>query len=487
MQRFSIRWICLFAIALAAPAFGWDAHGHRIIAQLAVESMGPEAPDWLKDASVAQIADEATVPDRWRSTHLAQLTHLNNPDHYIDTEDLAPYGLTLKTLPPLRYEYVKAMVLARERAGDKFEGRPVNAARDTAKTEEWPGFAPYAILENYGKLQSAFSTVRILEKVNDPARAPQLEMARENAKVVMGIMAHYVGDCAQPLHTTKHHHGWVGDNPKGYTTDSKFHAYIDGGVLRLHHIDAAMVRPLCKFDAKLDAREPWDDVIAYIGVTFQTVEPLYELQKSGDLDKEPGKQFICERLAAGASMLGELYKAAWDSAAPQDKDIQEFERYDSFEAAAKKASSAKAKATPVAAVWYEISYPAPDVKETEKLIAGLWSDGTVVWSDNRDTGGKPYHTARISDDDVNKLLSDLSTAGLFEKLDQVHFGPDASHTVIAAKIGGKTQWLGSWHEPARPGMVATEAGLMATPKVRKRPKPRRNTSTFSMSGPARGS
>ena len=34
----------------------------------------------------------------------------------------------------------------------------------------------------------------------------------------MGVMGHYVGDCAQPLHTTKHHNGWVGENPHGYTT-----------------------------------------------------------------------------------------------------------------------------------------------------------------------------------------------------------------------------------------------------------------------------
>jgi hypothetical protein len=320
--------LALFLI-LAVPAFAWDADGHRLITQLAVEGMGPGTPDWLKDANtIAQVADQATVPDRWRSNHLPQLMHVNNPDHYIDIEDLAPYGLTLKTLPPLRYEFVKAMVLAREHAGDKFQGRPINAAHDTAKTEEWPGFAPYAILENYGKLQSAFSTVRVLEKANDPARAPQLEMARENAKAIMGVMAHYVGDGAQPLHVTKHHHGWVGENPKGYTTDKGFHAYIDGGVLRLHHIDATMVRPLCKFDLKLDAREPWDDVIAYLGVTFEQVEPLYALEKSGELRQEKGKQFICDRLAAGASMLGAMYKAAWDSAAPTKKDIEEFRKYD---------------------------------------------------------------------------------------------------------------------------------------------------------------
>jgi hypothetical protein len=334
MRRNLLR-LSLFALlTLAAPAFAWDAAGHRLIARLAVEGMGSTAPDWLKDPNcMAQIADQATVPDRWRSTHLPQLTHLNNPDHYLDVEDLAAYGLTLKTLPPLRYEYVKAMAVAKEKAGENFTGRPVNAARDTAKTEELPGFVPYAIVEQYGKLESAFSTIRVLEKLNDPARANELEMARQSAKYNMGIMAHFVGDAAQPLHTTKHHHGWVGVNPKGYTTDKGFHAYIDGTVLKLHHIDAEMVRPLCKFDIKLDTRDPWGDVITYLDTTFQRVEPLYVLEKSGELRQDKGKQFICERLGAGASMLGSLYKAAWDAAAPSDKDIEEFKKYDSFETA----------------------------------------------------------------------------------------------------------------------------------------------------------
>ena len=54
----------------------------------------------------------------------------------------------------------------------------------------------------------------------------------------MGILAHFVGDAAQPLHTTKHHHGWKGDNPNGYTTENSIHAYIDGGVIKTQRIDA---------------------------------------------------------------------------------------------------------------------------------------------------------------------------------------------------------------------------------------------------------
>lgn len=322
----------LLAASLSAlltfPARAWDAYGHRLITRLAVEGM-VDAPAWLSSPDAkAQIADQSVVPDRWRSTRINQLVHLNNPEHYLDVEDLEPYGLTLKTLPTLRYEYVKAMALAKERAGPGFKGRPVNPARDTAKTDELPGFIPYAIVEQYAKVQNAFLVVRTLEKLNDPRRAHQLDMARANARTQMGILSHFVGDAAQPLHMTKHHHGWVGDNPNQYTTDRGFHSYIDGRIINHHQIKDADVRAF--FDSKLtlEARAPWDGVLDYLNTSFVEVEPLYILKKAGDLEKSPGKAFIEKRLASGASMLSALYRAAWDSSEPTDKDMADFQRYD---------------------------------------------------------------------------------------------------------------------------------------------------------------
>ncbi len=321
----------LICTVFAWPARAWDAYGHRLITTVALKGMASakDSPAWLMEPGIARmVADGAVVPDRWRSSNINQLTHVNNPEHYLDIEDLAPYGLTLRTLPTLRYEYVKALALAKEKAGKDFTGRPVNPARDTAKTDELPGFVPYGIVEQYAKVQSAFSVVRMLEKINDPARAHQLELAKQNAMYNMGILAHYVGDAAQPLHMTKHHHGWFGENPHGYTTDRGFHSYIDGRVISLHKIGAADLAPFFNAKATVEARDPWSDVLTYLDATFQTVEPLYKLQKSGDLEKDAGKEFIEQRLAAGATMLSALYRAAWESAAPTDKDIAEFKKYD---------------------------------------------------------------------------------------------------------------------------------------------------------------
>ena len=323
----------VFALA-AAPAVAWDSYGHRLIARLALEGMskrlGADAPAWLNDKDMTgAIADNATTPDRWRSTRIAQLTHLNNPDHYIDAEELEEFGMSLKSMPRLRHEFVRQLEVAREKPG--FKGPPINEAQDPAHVREYPGTLPYATVETYAKVVSSMKTYRIIEKLNDPGRRDQLEGAKAAIIYNMGVLAHYVGDAAQPLHATIHHHGWAGPNPKGYTTDKKFHAWIDGGVIKLHNITLADVRALCPFKDTCNANDPWEDVIAHIQRSVDQVVPLYDLEKSGELKKAPGKEFTISRLSDGADMLSAMYAGAWTLATPDDKDVQEFVRYDNWQ------------------------------------------------------------------------------------------------------------------------------------------------------------
>ena len=131
---------------------------------------------------------------------------------------------------------------------------------------------------------------------------------------------------------------------------------------------------------------------------------------------------------------------------------------------------------PVAAVWYEISYPPPPKPGEElvprRLIVAVWPDGTVIWSDNRATGGKPYYIGRIPNELVTKLLASLKEVGLFDLPGGARFGPDASYTVIAADADGKRQWLGSWHDPptTRPRVHVGEGGMSALAPAQPRPK-----------------
>ena len=314
---------------LAAPALAWNAHGHRLITYLALSGLPADAPAWLKDAQLHnRAAFQANECDRWRGWRANPLRHVNEPNHYIDIDKLDQFGLTLNSLPKLRREYVRALAVAKYLHPEKVE--PYDATKDPAAVSEWPGFLPYAITEHYAALQASFNQVRILEQINDPKRSFQLEQSRANAIYHMGLLSHFVGDAAQPLHTTKHHHGWVGKNPAGYTTDRGFHSRIDGKVLEHHHLTFATVLPHVKFDRKINAADPWDDVLAHIQRSFDKMEPLYKLERDGELNGEAGKRFITERLSDGASMLSAMIWAAYTSAEPTSEQVEKWQRYNNF-------------------------------------------------------------------------------------------------------------------------------------------------------------
>jgi hypothetical protein len=318
----------LLCAAFATPALAWDGAGHRMITRVALRGLSQDMPAWLKDdPSVLAVADQAQVPDRWRGVRVAQLTHLNNPDHYLDIDDLPALGMTLRTMPRLRHEYVKQIALAR--AKPDFAGPPIDDKKDFAKTDEYPGFLPIAAMETYGKVVGAFKTLRMAEMLNkDGSRDAQIEAAKWNARVHLGQLSHFVGDASQPLHTTKHHHGWVGDNPNGYTTDRGIHAYIDGGVLKLHAISDADLSAKFDADRQLDRDDLFGQMLTHIERSFAHMEPLYQLQKAGDLEKDTGKTFIIERLADAASELSALIEAAWLDAAPSPEEVQNLIKFE---------------------------------------------------------------------------------------------------------------------------------------------------------------
>ncbi len=300
------------------PARAWDEEGHVIVTELAVRLLGDDAPEFIRNAAArARLSFLSAEPDRWRNMQLPPMGHINSPDHYIDIELLELYGLTPQTLPPFRYDYVAAMV--RHKAAHPDQAYHYDPSKDNDRSKEWPGFAPYRISELYVQLKSSWRTLNTYEKYADVAGDAAIQNCREDIVYLMGILSHYVGDCAQPLHTTKHFNGWVGENPKGYTTDTKFHQHIDGGVISAAKIRAEGLFERLPTAPRAVAEQPesgvFRDVVAYCLETFAWVEPIYELEKRGAFRAESesfaeGTRFIEDRLVAGAVMLAGLWDAA---------------------------------------------------------------------------------------------------------------------------------------------------------------------------------
>ena len=318
--------ITLAALTLSVGA--WDYEGHRAVNQLALASLPADFGGFKwTPAMKERVAFLSGEADRWRNISDLPLKHVNGPDHYIDLEDLNWYGLTPGTLPLLRYDFVA--IIARERAAHPEKFPPIDPAKDADHTRELSGFLPWTITESYEKLKSCFSYLKTFQKYGG---TPQ-EIANAEADViyVMGVMGHYVGDGAQPLHTTMHYNGWAGKNPQGYTTNRTFHAWIDGGYLRqTGGIDVKkLAEKIHPAERIKNAGEPdgmFRDAVNYLVAQNQLVEPLYKLEKEGKLTGEGeqglgGLPFIDNQLVKAGQMLGDIWYTAWLEA-PEDHYLQ---------------------------------------------------------------------------------------------------------------------------------------------------------------------
>jgi len=314
--------------SLIFSAGAWNYEGHHTVNELALATLPPNFGGFeLTPALKNRIAYLAGEPDRWRNITDLELVHENGPDHYFDLEDIALCGLTPETLPPLRYDFVA--VLARARAAHPEAFPPIDPEKDRDHTRELDGFLPWAITEYFEKLKSDFSVLKAFKE--NGGTPDEILNAQADIVYVMGVMGHYVGDGAQPLHTTKHYNGWVGPNPQGYTTRTTIHGWIDGGYFR--KTGGILAEPLL---GKMHAAERvpeadaaggmFKQVIAYLEDGNKLVEPLYAMEKNGQLSGEgdkgmEGRAFLEGQIVKGAQMLGNIWYTAWVEA-PEDTYLQ---------------------------------------------------------------------------------------------------------------------------------------------------------------------
>ncbi|HVZ63663.1 MAG TPA: hypothetical protein VG936_03670 [Lacunisphaera sp.] len=319
--------LALAGLVLAPLLRAWDHPGHSIVNQIALSSLPADFPAFVRDpANVARIEFLSGEPDRWSHAPELPIHHYNWPDHYFDLEQIGWAGLDLNTLPSFRYVFTAQFAVARAAHAAAFP--PIEADKNADHTRELCGFLPWTVAEQYGMLKTAFASLKAYEEFGTPE---EIANARADVVYTMGIMGHYVGDSAQPLHATVHHAGWTGDNPHGYTTWPKIHSWIDGGLIRKSNIVyadlASRVTPaaMLPLTSRPDGRDPvFVTSLEFIMAQNKLVEPLYQMEKAGKLgNQDPakpvsaeGRRFVEDQLLKGGEMLGSLWLAAWRTSAP---------------------------------------------------------------------------------------------------------------------------------------------------------------------------
>ena len=320
---------------LVFNAAAWDYEGHRAVNELALSALPTNFPAFvLTPATRDRIGYLAGEADRWRNETDAKtgrgltLGHASGPDHYLDMEGLKDYDLTPATLPPLRYDFVADIVKARAAHPERFPA--IDPAKDSDHTRELSGFLPWAITENYQKLQSGFSSLIAFEKFGGTPE--EIANAKQNIIYVMGVMGHFVGDASQPLHATMYHHGWTtNDNPNHYTTSFGFHAWIDGGFFKkTGGIDvkklSEKIHPAGKIAAADAPNGMFQTSVDFVVAANKLVEPLYILDRDGKLSNKEnrgaeGRAFLEGQLVKSGQLLGDIWFTAWVTA-PADTFLE---------------------------------------------------------------------------------------------------------------------------------------------------------------------
>jgi hypothetical protein len=298
MRRLAALVVCMLA---AAPLYAWGEKGHYIVNEAATLTLPNDMPPFFYKA-FSQLVWTAYDPDRWRGAG-ESLDAVNPPEHFLDYEYVADLNL-----PADRYKYLDLLYKS-------------GTLRQHGIANSTPGFLPWRIAELCDRLTNEWRQWR--------AAAPRsLERTYIEADIIRdaGVLGHFVGDASNPHHTTINYNGWILENPNHYATDCNVHDRFERYFVTRAMSTAAVIpyvaAPVMRTDyfaaALNEARE-----------SNAQVETLFRIDRDGGFDpfkpvSPEAAQFAASRLAAGASMLRDLWWSTWKvSEKPRRRQTEE--------------------------------------------------------------------------------------------------------------------------------------------------------------------
>ncbi len=295
-----MKWPIRIVVLLVALHLGddwtaaWGAKGHEMTARVAVRALPPDMPEFFRRAEV-ELGYLCPEPDRWRvEEREPALRGLADRDHVIQYERID------RPLPRNRYEFLLQYVGRAKPSGGAYTYGEI-------------GFAPYAIAEHSEMLTVNFMLWRKALDASDTDRRIKRQI-EQNIIHIAGLLAHFVTDTGQPLHTTYHVNGWIAEapNPHGYT-GAAIHRRFETDYVRDRIEETDFVQLVVREPKVLG---PWlDEAMNHIRRSFENVERVYQLDQETPFGsgRESGaaRRFTAERLAFSATALRDFWYSAW--------------------------------------------------------------------------------------------------------------------------------------------------------------------------------
>jgi hypothetical protein len=284
--------VALVPSMLVQQGFAWGLDGHMLVNRLAGEALPQDVPKFLRTpAAVNALEYYGPEPDRWRDSTEPELNAAQSPEHFIDLE----WADLVGELPRRRYDFVRALAFAQK------------SHPDLALTPEKVGLQPYVTTEVWERLKVAMRQYRLLKTEGKDIKPAEAEVV-----FLAGWLGHYVADGSNPMHASIQYNGWTGPNPNGYTTLHKIHYVFESEFVK-NNVKAADVSPLIDKKPQL-LEDVFADYMKYLRHSNSLVEKSYQLEKAGGFagaGTPEGKEFVDERLAAGATELRDMIYTAW--------------------------------------------------------------------------------------------------------------------------------------------------------------------------------
>lgn len=267
--------IAASAVLVGGFALGWWSGGHETVAEAAAARLPDAVPDFFRRGG-KHLAHFACDPDRWKNREMSFLRRAEEGNHFIDLEELNG-----KALPGTnRFDAMKMVYT------------------DLKKDPNKIGLLPYAIMENYEKLVVGFYDYR---------KSPENGAIPMKCLVAGGTLAHYTGDAAMPLHTTRDYDGRI--QADGSVKQKGIHSKLDG------FPEKQGIRPE-EVSRGLEAKkidDVWAHVMKFIDESHTHIPKCYELDAAGAFEKptEESRAFVLARVRAGAQLTLDLWYTAW--------------------------------------------------------------------------------------------------------------------------------------------------------------------------------
>lgn len=330
--------ILLSALLWNTGAMAWGERGHdavtRVAARLVARNPDPEVARFgaLLQRKENMLGHLANVPDIvWRNMG-EDIDKLSSPSHFIDLEFILDDDGKVPKIADLPKDFA-SFTKAISKNCDK-KRKACSPGKNMDEKVQKVGHAPFRVEQVAGLLKDSLTALKALEK---DGTVEQKTAKLDEALLYAGLLSHFVGDLANPHHTTKDYDGWEKDQ-------GGLHGYFEGEI-----VDSQSLALEAQALDEAERHQPMKDLFApypgqYLNMawallseshkelpTLEKLDQTYSLvaksdsanrkkaQRKAPADvQERYRNFIVMRLAVGADSLSRIWIDTWKASGQPD-------------------------------------------------------------------------------------------------------------------------------------------------------------------------